>query len=85
MIRYFVAHQILKTIINSIRPLINIKNIIISYFLSMYHGAISTSQLPEVFEEEEQESSQDYFDSENRNRNRHDSGIEELPSRQRSK
>ena len=51
----------------------------------MYHGAISTSQLPEVFEEEEEESSQDYFDSENRNRNRHDSGIDELPSRQRSK
>ena len=51
----------------------------------MYHGAISTSQLPEVFEEEEEESSQDYFDSENRNRNRHDSGIEEaFPSSQRS-
>ena len=51
----------------------------------MYHGAISTSQLPEVFEEEEEESSHDYFDSENRNRNRHDSGIEEsFPSRQRS-
>ena len=49
----------------------------------MYHGAISTSQLPEVFEEEEEESSP--FDSENRNRNRHDSGIEEaFPSRQRS-
>ena len=51
----------------------------------MYHGAISTSQLPEVFEEEEEESSHDYFDSENGNRNRHDSGIEEsFPSRQRS-
>jgi len=51
----------------------------------MYHGAISTSQLPEVFEEEEEESSHDYFDQENRNRNRHDSGIEEsFPSRQRS-
>jgi len=52
--------------------------------ISMYHGAISTSQLPEVFEEEEEESSHDYFDPENRNRNRHDSGIEEsFPSRQR--
>jgi hypothetical protein len=50
----------------------------------MFNGAISTSQLPEVFEEEEEESSNDYFDSDNRSRNRHDSGIDEsYPFRQR--
>lgn len=52
--------------------------------ISMFNGAISTSQLPEVFEEEEEESSNDYFDSDNRSRNRHDSGIDEsYPFRQR--
>jgi len=47
--------------------------------MSMYHGALSTSQLPEVFEEEEEdeEGSYDYFDQDYRNRNRHDSGIGE--------